>query len=103
VAIDGNPVTGEPNAREPHLVFSSEGRVSGSTGCNRVSGAYEKDGNSLRFGQMVSTKMACPPPLMTLEQAFLQALGATAALQISGNTLTLKDAAGKVRMRLEAR
>lgn len=103
VAVDGSPVTVESNNREPHLVFSADGRVSGSAGCNRLTGSYEKDGNSLRFGQTATTKMACPPPLMTLEQAFLQALGATAAMQISGNTLALKDAAGKVRMSLEGR
>ena len=47
--------------------------------------------------------MACPPPVDAMERAFLQVLGATTAVQISGNTLELKDAAGKVRMRLEAR
>jgi heat shock protein HslJ len=46
--------------------------------------------------------MACPPPLDAQERAFLEALQATAAVHIAGNTLELKDASGKVRMRLEA-
>ena len=58
VAIDGNPVTVESNKREPHLVFSSEGRVSGSTGCNRLSGTFEQGADSFRFKQMITTKMA---------------------------------------------
>jgi heat shock protein HslJ len=103
VAIDGAPVTVESNKREPHLVFSSEGRVSGSTGCNRLSGSFEQGADSFRFKQMITTKMACPPPVDAMERAFLQVLGATTAVQLSGNTLELKDAAGKVRMRLEAR
>jgi heat shock protein HslJ len=52
---------------------------------------------------MATTQMACPPPVDALEKAFLQTMGATTSVRISGNTLELKDAAGKVRMRLEAR
>jgi heat shock protein HslJ len=103
VAIDGNPVTVESDKREPHFVLSAEGSVSGSTGCNRLMGSYEQDGNSLRFKQMATTKMACPPPVDAMERAFLQVLGVTTGVQLSGNTLELQDAAGKVRMRLEAR
>ena len=103
VEIDGSPVTVESNKREPHLVFSSEGRVSGSTGCNRTSGTFEQGADSFRFKQMITTKIGCPPPVDALERAFLKVLGATTAAQLSGNTLELKDAANKVRMRLEAR
>jgi heat shock protein HslJ len=103
VAIDGSPVAPQPKKREAHLVLSAEGtRVSGSTGCNRFTGTFTQTGDSLRFSQIASTKMACPPPLNTQEQAFLEALNATAAMHISGNTLELKDASGKVRLRLEA-
>jgi heat shock protein HslJ len=51
---------------------------------------------------MAATKMACPPPINTQEMAFLQALNATVAAQVSGSTLTLKDAAGKALMRFMA-
>ncbi len=43
VEIGGNPVTVEPNKKEPHFVLSAEGRVSGSTGCNRIVGSFEQD------------------------------------------------------------
>jgi heat shock protein HslJ len=103
VEIDGSPVTPQPKKREAHLVLMSEGkRVSGSTGCNRFTGTFEQTADGFRFSQMAVTKMACPPPLEALERAFLQALNVTAAVQISGNTLELKDASGRVRMRLEA-
>ena len=47
--ICGNPMAaGEPN-RQPHLVFSAEGRISGSTGCNRLTGTYQLDGKSSNF------------------------------------------------------
>ena len=104
VEIDGNPVTPRSKKREAHLVLMSEGRrVSGSTGCNRFTGTFEQTADSFRFSKMAVTKMACPPPLDTLERAFLQALNVTATVRISGNTLELIDASGRVRLRLEAR
>ncbi len=58
--------------------------MSGSTGCNRLTGSYEQDGNSLRFKQMATTKMACPPPVDAMERAFLQVLGATTGCNSPG-------------------
>jgi heat shock protein HslJ len=103
VAIDGHPVAPLPKKREAHLMLSAEGkRVSGSTGCNRFTGTFTQTGDSLHFSQMASTKMACLPPLDAQERAFLDALNATTAVHIAGNTLELKDASGKVRLRFEA-
>ncbi len=102
VTIDGGPVASQPKPREAHLVFTVGHRVSGSAGCNRISGTFTQTADGLCFSQMISTKMACPPPLDAQERAFLAALNATAALQIAGNTLELKDATGKVRLRFEA-
>ena len=103
VEIGGYPVAaGQPN-REPHLVFSGEGRVSGSSGCNRFSGTYLQDGQSLKFSPLAMTKMACPPPQDALERAFIQAMAGTAAARMSGTTLELLDGLGNVQMRLQAR
>jgi heat shock protein HslJ len=102
-AIDGSPVAPQPQPREAHLVFAAQGnRVSGSTGCNRVAGTFTQTADGLRFSQMATTKMACPGPLDVQERGFLAALNATVAAHISGSTLELKDAAGKVRLRFEA-
>jgi heat shock protein HslJ len=103
VEINGSPVEAAEPKREPHLVFNAEGRVSGSSGCNRIAGAYKQDAGSLSFTPLAMTKMACPPPLDAQERSFLQAIEATTALRQSGNTLELLDAGGKVRIRLQAR
>jgi heat shock protein HslJ len=101
--IGGLPVAaGEPN-RLPHLLFSAEGRISGSTGCNRLAGTYQLDGNALKFSPLAMTKMACPPPLDAQERAFIQAMNATASVRHTGHTLELLDAGGKVQMLLQAR
>jgi heat shock protein HslJ len=103
VEIDGRPVTVPPGQNGPHFVLTSEGnRVHGSAGCNRLAGSFEQGADNVRFLQLVTTKMACPPPLDALEMAFLQALRATTVVRLSGNTLELQDKEGKVRMRLKA-
>jgi heat shock protein HslJ len=103
VAIDGKPAVPLPKKREAHIKFIAEGnRMIGSTGCNRFTGTFTQSGDSLHFSPLAVTKMACPPALDTQERAFLAALQATAAMHLAGNTLELKDASGKVRLRLEA-
>lgn len=71
------------------------GRVSGTLGCNRLSGAYERDGDRLTFApHLAATMMACPPPVMAQEQAATAALQQAAGLRIVGAGLTILDAAG---------
>ena len=101
--ICGHPMAAGQQDRQPHLVFSAEGRMSGSTGCNRFTGTYQLNGKSLKFSPLAMTKMACPPPLDAQERAFIQAMKATASVRQSGNTLELLDAGDKVQMRLQAR
>jgi heat shock protein HslJ len=75
-------------------------RVSGSGGCNRVSGTYRIGDGTLRFGPLVSTKMACDD--LDVETAFLRALEATRTYRVRGRTLDLFDGAGDRVARLEA-
>jgi len=103
--IDGSAVVIRPGTREPHLLLSKEGgRVGGYAGCNSFSGSYILAGDALRFGPMAVTRRAClGDGADALESAFLQALGATTQQRITAASLELRDAAGKTRMRLEAR
>ena len=60
--------------RIPTLTLQpEEGRVTGSAGCNRYFGSYEKDGTALSFGQAGATMMACAHG-MELERSFLSML-----------------------------
>jgi heat shock protein HslJ len=78
------------SGRDPHLVLDPrERRLSGSGGCNRLLGSYDVDGDRLTFGPVATTMMACPEALMRRERAFLQALEATTAWRIDGETLEL--------------
>jgi putative lipoprotein len=57
------------------LEIAADGKVTGSGGCNRISGRAEVQGERITFGPMISTKMACPPAIMDQESKFLAALG----------------------------
>lgn len=80
-----------PGPRTAHLQLADqELRAAGSTGCNRFSGSFALDGPRLRFGQVVSTRMACLEP-DNPEPAFLGALQAARGWRIEGRTLWLTD------------
>ncbi len=74
VRLNEAPVQVAEKQREPHLIFASnEPRISGSGGCNRLTGSFELDGDKLRLRGMAGTMMACLAG-MEQEQRFLQSL-----------------------------
>ena len=96
VELGGQPALPGPNQNQPQLRFTGDSlRVVGSTGCNRLSGSYTRDGASLRFGPAITTKMACVDQrLNEQETRFLAALRATERHEIQSDTLTLIGASG---------
>lgn len=100
--LGGDPVTVVANQKEPNIVLhTAENRMTGSGGCNSISGTYELNGDNLKFGQTISTMMACVNGITT-EQAMLKALSQTRRYKIMGQNLDLLDEAGKSLARLEA-
>jgi heat shock protein HslJ len=78
--------------------------VSGYSGCNRFSNSYQRASDvseSIRFGAMAGTRMACVGP--DLETPYLEALGRVQSYRITGQHLELLDAGGAVVARFEAR
>ncbi len=75
----------------------SSGRLSGSGGCNRVSGSFTRSGINLRIGQLASTRMACADPVRAATEAqFISALQNTASYRLAGpGRLALLDASGR--------
>lgn len=102
--IDGNRLAFGDGLRRPTLTLDDEGKFSASTGCNRLGGRYTLDPDGLHFIAGPMTLMACAEPsLSAVEQRFIDALGAIKSAQIAATALDLKDASGKLRLRLEAR
>jgi heat shock protein HslJ len=97
--LGGQPVQASA-ASTPRLVIS-DGRVTGSTGCNSMSGTADIRGDNLRFGPIASTKRACAEG-MALEPPYLAALGDTERYSLQGRVLTLLGGRGTLA-KFEAR
>jgi heat shock protein HslJ len=78
----------------------SDGRMAIQTGCNSGGGAVEVSPSALEVGPIMTTKMACPEPRMTLEQTVLGVLGTRSSYQIDGELLTINNSAGTLVYRL---
>ncbi|XWK88465.1 MAG: META domain-containing protein [Phormidium sp.] len=52
----------------------SQGRITGSGGCNRFMGSYEIKGDRLTINQLASTFKACQEPIMNQESKYMKAL-----------------------------
>lgn len=88
--------------REAFLQMAARGeRLSASGGCNRLMGSYVLKGDSLRFGQLAGTMMACSKG-MEREQAFIQALEQVRGWRLTEHGLELLDEAGQPLARLQA-
>ena len=82
-----------------------DGRAVGRAGCNNYTTKYQRTGDTISFGPAISTKMACAPELMTLEQSYLDTL--TAATRVERRpdgmlALTADNAAQLLLRRQEA-
>jgi heat shock protein HslJ len=71
-----------------------EGEVSGSAGCNTYRAAY-RHVNEFTFSPPVSTRKACPPPIMEQESRFLGVLEAVTSYAIDGDQLELRTEDGR--------
>jgi len=80
-----------------------EGQVAGHSGCNRYTGSFVQDGESLKLGPLAATKMACSPERMEQEQAWFQMLDKVRGFEATHLVLKHKGADGKVIATLQRR
>ena len=87
----------------PTMVFGTDGRVTGSTGCNNWFGPFTHDGDRLAIGPAAATKRFCQQPAGAMEQEsqFLAALGTVATVRFDGNRARLQTADGATAITLE--
>ncbi|MCA9869300.1 MAG: META domain-containing protein [Anaerolineae bacterium] len=90
-----------PYRESPATLTMADGQAGGNTGCNNYFGSYTLDGDSLTFGPMGATMMACPEPQAMQEQAYLAGLENVASYAIVGNQLHLFNADGEIIMAFE--
>jgi putative lipoprotein len=91
--VGGVPAVPVQEQREAHLRFPNAGRqVRGSTGCNTLSAPVLLDGQRMRIGAMVATRVACPTSeLARQDRDLLAALEAADRFTVADAHLTLYD------------
>lgn len=68
--------------------FSAQG-VAGTGGCNSYSGPFQYNENTVSFGALISTKMACADDVMAQENAYFAALSTASSYAITGGQLQI--------------
>ena len=96
-------LAGEPVADDTAVTMEFVGpdRIAGKAACNRYNGPVRVEAGKLRIGPLLTTRMACPPPLMAAEAVFLAALEAATRLSRDNSALLLHGAAGTPPSRFE--
>lgn len=82
------------------LELRADGSAGGSGGCNRFRGTFEFTRDTIRFGAIAGTMMACPPAVMDQEQRFYKALENARGWKKEQGKLLLLDGAGTAVARL---
>jgi len=98
--IDGHGIAA---GSECLLRVGTDGAVSGTVGCNRMTGRVAIDGHSLAFGHLVTTRMICGGLVMEQERRVLAALAAVRSFAIDGDELLLYGNGGAPLVRLSPR
>lgn len=91
VTLDGAPLV-EGTVIDMTL---EDDAVSGTAGCNGYSGPASFEDGSMTLGpEFAVTFMACEDPIMTQEQAYINALTRVTAYELSPDELLLQDGQG---------
>lgn len=99
--ITGEAVSSVPGGVVASLTFAGDGRVAMAPGCNSGGGSFIVDGNTITFGDIVLTDMACGGAAGQVESDVLAVLGAgPVEFGIDADTLTLT--AGNIGLQLTA-
>jgi heat shock protein HslJ len=73
--------------KTPELQFTApDRRVTGNTGCNRVTGSFSVNGDEFKFNSLATTKMGCPGYDETI---YLDALNRVNRFRLNADQLSL--------------
>lgn len=91
VQIDGKDVVNNDKQKAPRLEISEKMMASGNAGCNNFFGQAELKDNQFRIEKMGMTMMMCTGDVMDTEQAFSQTLSDWSEINLTKDSLTLKN------------
>lgn len=91
--LDGTTIT---------MLFSDEGRITGSAGCNHYFASYEMSSTKIAIGQAGSTEMYCMGTgVMEQESTYLSLLHEAVSLTAGNTTLSFADSKGTTILSFE--
>lgn len=100
VLTDGVTVPQDVAVTMPTAAFTVT-EVAGTTGCNRYSGGYAVEGDTIEFRAIAQTSVACPAPADAVEREFVDAFGRVERWEFDGDDLVLGDTNGTDLLRFE--
>jgi heat shock protein HslJ len=79
----------------------ADGKVSGSGGCNRISGSYTAKGGDIIFGVLAATRMACPEKQMAQEAKLMSLLNGkvTTRYNVNGDLILTNESGQRATLR----
>ncbi len=81
---------------QPVIELHPDGRITGSTGVNRLVGTFELVDGELRCSPLATTRMAGPPELMDLERRLLAALAEPTTVALTSTHLMIGTGADQL-------
>ena len=86
--------------RRARIDFGVDGRLTGHTSCNAMTGSYKLEGNVLKVGPVATTRMACAQLQLEQEDRILTALELAVSARVRDDgLLELRDAEGRGLLR----
>jgi heat shock protein HslJ len=86
--------------RRARIDFGADGRLTGHTSCNAMTGSYTLDNGVLKVGPVATTKMACAQLQLEQEDRILTALELAVSARVRDDgLLELRDADGRGLLR----
>ena len=83
------------------ITIADDGTVAVNTGCNTGSGSVEIGDDTLTFGPIATTMMACPPEQTELEASVVSVLQGEVSYEIDGSNMSLRSGEGADEIGLE--
>ncbi|WP_319471951.1 META domain-containing protein [uncultured Pseudodesulfovibrio sp.] len=90
--IDGLPVV---DMSHTSMVFSTDGKVKGTGGCNSYSGGYTLENGRISFTPFATTMRSCVPALNDQEMRFFSFLNGKLIVKFKSGLLYLVSEEGK--------
>jgi heat shock protein HslJ len=89
--ISGETASHQAGSEKVWITLNGD-RVTGSTGCNDLQGKVARDTGKLTFGEIATTRRACPGDAGKLEQTLLTTLKGDVTYEVDSNRLKLRTA-----------